>query len=478
MVLGEREDIPIKLDATYTFGQPVEGDAQLTVKKLPCDNSGYYWGAEPLIPVCENFDKGCPEYDENGCEIPPELNVDIKKYSGSSTFSLSRAELETIAKFEGRGDTWRCQCGNNLKLEASVTDKFSGEVITTEAKLNVERERYKVNSIYSPSAPRDGVPMEYIGKVEYIDGSGIDISGSIECKFEHSCYNCDAVPPLAFTQTLDVEGGGYFKCSVPDEYRDLQNFNLKMTFTDTLNIKDLSSADTSSYYYKSYNEEKEFVTISSDILDRKLVPGEIVQFTIKTNYDSDGLSFVVIAKNEIKSLQTVQGGQVDTVLNVEIDHSMIPEARFIVWENRGENWAADSLTYFVEENLENQIAITPSKDSTKVGEEISIDVSAEPNSEVFLLGVDKSVLLLATGNDITKKTLLEVMSKPSEGSWRPWDIWGGCGWWFPFSYGSDSGTVSKFISKRELVVPMQLKFSNNDRIKIERCWIRNNECQK
>ena len=177
-------------------------------------------------------------------------------------------------------------------------------------------------------------------------------------------------------------------------------------------------------------------------------------------------------------MQTVQGGQVDTVLNVEIDHSMIPEARFIVWENRGENWAADSLTYFVEENLENQIAITPSKDSTKVGEEISIDVSAEPNSEVFLLGVDKSVLLLATGNDITKKTLLEVMSKPSEGSWRPWDIWGGCGWWFPFSYGSDSGTVSKFSSKRELVVPMQINFSNNDRIKIERCWIRNNECQK
>ena len=443
MVLGESEDIPIKLDATYTFGQPVEGDAQLTVKKLACDNGGGYWyEPEPLVPVCQDFGKGCPEYDENGCEIGPELNVDIKKYTGSSTFTVSRAELEEIAQFQGDANNWRCQCGNNLKLEATVTDKFSGEVISTEAKLNVETKRYKVNSIYTPSAPREGLPMEYIGKVEYIDGSGIDIPGTIECEFEHTCYNCDAVPPLAFTEALDVEGGGYFKCAVPDEYRNLQNFNLKMTFTDTLNIRELSSASTSQYYYKSYNEEKEYVTISSDILDRKLVPGETVPFTVKTNYASDGLSFVVIAKNEVKFLQAIPAGEVNTVVNVEIDHSMIPEARFIVWENRGEKWAADSLTYFVEENLENQVSITPSTDSTKVGEEISIDVSAEPNSEVFLLGVDKSVLLLASGNDITKKTLLEVMSKPSEGSWRPWDIWGGCGWWFPFSYGSDSGTVS------------------------------------
>ena len=191
MVLGESEDIPIKLDATYTFGQPVEGDAQLTVKKLPCDNSGYWYGSEPMIPVCEDFGKGCPEYDENGCEIGPELNVDIKKYTGSSTFTLNRAELEEIAQFEGDVNNWRCQCGNNLKLEATVTDKFSGEVISTEAKLNVENKRYKVNSIYSPSAPREGLPMEYIGKVEYIDGSGIDIPGKfLKIHFSRSTIHC------------------------------------------------------------------------------------------------------------------------------------------------------------------------------------------------------------------------------------------------------------------------------------------------
>merc|ERR1719454_269214 len=111
MVLGEPEDIPVKLDATYTFGQPVEGDAQLVVTKLPCNNNNYYWQPEVIIPVCEDFEKGCPEYDENGCEVPPELNIDIKKYSGSSAFTLNRIELEKIANFEGAIKNWRCECG-------------------------------------------------------------------------------------------------------------------------------------------------------------------------------------------------------------------------------------------------------------------------------------------------------------------------------------------------------------------------------
>ena len=72
-----------------------------------------------------------------------------------------------------------CNCGTNLKLVAEVNDKYSGEVISTESKLNVETERYRINTIYSPSAPREGLAMEYIAKVEYVDGSGIDVQGSV-----------------------------------------------------------------------------------------------------------------------------------------------------------------------------------------------------------------------------------------------------------------------------------------------------------
>ena len=107
----------------------------------------------------------------------------------------------------------------------------------------------------------------------------------------------------------------------------------------------------------------------------------------------------------------------------------------------GDAWTADSLSFFVEENFEHQIELTPSKNTTKVGESVDINIQAAVDADVYLLGVDKSVLLLATGNDVTQQKLLEVTQKPSENSWRPWNIWRGCGWWFPWSYGNDAGMV-------------------------------------
>jgi CD109 antigen len=120
---------------------------------------------------------------------------------------------------------------------------------------------------------------------------------------------------------------------------------------------------------------------------------------------------------------------------------MIPEVRFLAFENRGDTWTADSLSFFVEENFEHQVTLIPSKDKTEVGDVVDINIAADTEADVYLLGVDKSVLLLASGNDVTQQKLLEVTQKPSEDSWRPWNIWGGCGWWFPWSYGNDA--VSK-----------------------------------
>ena len=54
------------------------------------------------------------------------------------------------------------------------------------------------------------------------------------------------------------------------------------------------------------------------------------------------------------------------------------------------------------------------KNQTKVGESVDLDIVAAENSEVFLLAVDKSVQLLASGNDVTERKLLELMQKPSQ----------------------------------------------------------------
>lgn len=114
---------------------------------------------------------------------------------------------------------------------------------------------------------------------------------------------------------------------------------------------------------------------------------------------------------------------------------MIPEVRFLIVDNLGDGWAADSVSYFVDDVYENTISIKASKYDVKVRDSINIDVETEPNSKVFFLAVDKSVKLLKTGNDIEEKRVLALLQEAQEKSWRPWPFWGGCGVWFPWSYG-------------------------------------------
>jgi CD109 antigen len=52
-----------------------------------------------------------------------------------------------------------------------------------------------------------------------------------------------------------------------------------------------------------------------------------------------------------------------------------------------------------------EVRVAP--DSVEPGKAVDISVKAKPNSYVGVLGVDQSVLLLKTGNDITQVLVLK-----------------------------------------------------------------------
>jgi CD109 antigen len=49
-----------------------------------------------------------------------------------------------------------------------------------------------------------------------------------------------------------------------------------------------------------------------------------------------------------------------------------------------------------------QVNITTSTEETQPGTDVELTIEAKPNSFIGILGVDQSVLLLKSGNDITK----------------------------------------------------------------------------
>jgi hypothetical protein len=58
-----------------------------------------------------------------------------------------------------------------------------------------------------------------------------------------------------------------------------------------------------------------------------------------------------------------------------------------------------------------QVSIKFTPNVTQPGQRVSFNINASPNSKIGILGVDRSVQLLGTGNDITKSEVKEVSFK-------------------------------------------------------------------
>lgn len=95
--------------------------------------------------------------------------------------------------------------------------------------------------------------------------------------------------------------------------------------------------------------------------------------------------------------------------------SMMPQSKIIVFYLTGDGEIiSDSAEIEFEEDLDNHVDIELSKSELLPGDEITISVSSNPNSYVALLGVDQSVLLLKSGNDIDKTVIFSEINQYSE----------------------------------------------------------------
>uniref|UniRef100_A0A2C9L8N3 Alpha-2-macroglobulin domain-containing protein n=1 Tax=Biomphalaria glabrata TaxID=6526 RepID=A0A2C9L8N3_BIOGL len=61
----------------------------------------------------------------------------------------------------------------------------------------------------------------------------------------------------------------------------------------------------------------------------------------------------------------------------------------------------DSLAFNVEGMFENKVSVAFKENETDINKNVSLELSADSDSQVYVLAVDQSVLLLKTGNDLT-----------------------------------------------------------------------------
>uniref|UniRef100_A0A1I7TL19 A2M_N_2 domain-containing protein n=1 Tax=Caenorhabditis tropicalis TaxID=1561998 RepID=A0A1I7TL19_9PELO len=123
---------------------------------------------------------------------------------------------------------------------------------------------------------------------------------------------------------------------------------------------------------------------------------------------------------------------------------MAPKSRLIVYAiiENSQEVLVDALDFKVEGIFQNQVALSIDKQAVEPGQNVKFKVTSDKNSFVGLLVVDQSVLLLKTGNDITREKVeadlenydsnnvgyggggrpWEAIDRKKRSIWRPW--WG------------------------------------------------------
>lgn len=123
------------------------------------------------------------------------------------------------------------------------------------------------------------------------------------------------------------------------------------------------------------------------------------------------LTYHVIAKGNIVDSDTIKlpESSVDAktyqiVFKAKME--MMPHAKIVVFYlTQDGELISDASEIEFEEDLENHVDIELSKNEVLPGDDLHISVNTRPNSYLALLGVDQSVLLLKSGNDIDKKVI-------------------------------------------------------------------------
>ncbi|VDI12904.1 Hypothetical predicted protein [Mytilus galloprovincialis] len=125
---------------------------------------------------------------------------------------------------------------------------------------------------------------------------------------------------------------------------------------------------------------------------------------------------------------------------IHVTHEMTPSFRILVYYVRryGEI-VADAVTFSVKDIFRNKVTMKFDKDVVEPGNQVKLEVKADPGSMVNIVAVDKSILLLGNANDITVSNVLTELQRFTYTSMpllKEWD-----------SIGSvvDSGTNSEAV---------------------------------
>jgi len=401
-------DLPAKVTAKYTYGKVVKGDASVEFKIVGKKHLGFRRMKELVDGVfmarlsMENIkdlwcqDIKCPD---NLLDI---LNPTDRYYLGTAT----------------------------LMVTANVTEELTGKIFSQTAMVSLKSivllaeitgpDTFKSELPYSGlielKGPDDGPPRSLLDN----KGMLLDkyVGRNVQLQIDLTLKGADGRSSTPKKEILNIPlvktGLMPFTIDIKEKYSTI---NLRVEFEGVTKKKTLNE-------FSSRDEQSIKVTLP-DLTGT--VKGDSVNFQIQSSVEITEVYVVVMSKGVIVSSTREQfAARKEHTITYAVDKAKLaPSAKLIIYTiTTGGEMLPDIAKFDVDGLFTNQVTLAFDKSASKPGDDISLTVTASPESLVMLLAVDKSVQLLGTGNDITQdqvQSAVEAFDTKSGGGFpSPW----------------------------------------------------------
>ncbi|XP_015035835.2 CD109 antigen isoform X5 [Drosophila pseudoobscura] len=351
--------------AKYTYGKPVKGKATVSI--------------EPNFAHYLNHEFGKQEKT---------INVDGK---GHVEFSIE-------------GNQYRGGYSPPLKILAIVTEELTGNKQNATTIVNLHSQRYKIEGVDNPPSYQPGKAFVFQIVVKNVDGSPVrDSTKKVKLSFMNgNRFSGGTRQEFNFEGPLNEHGMASFNVTLPE--MEMSYVSINAEFGDS------SSYVGSISKFHPALETDEPLKIEVKTKTPKL--GETVSFDVKSNADIPYFVYTIVARGNIVDTDYVdvpKGRKTHTVKFVP-SFAMVPLATIFVHYIFDNELRFEEKRINFEMDFTNSIEISAPADA-KPSEEIKLRVKTDADSFVGLLGVDQSVLLLKSGNDLNRDEIFNSLSK-------------------------------------------------------------------
>ncbi|XP_050529257.1 CD109 antigen-like isoform X2 [Daktulosphaira vitifoliae] len=285
-----------------------------------------------------------------------------------------------------------------VRFEVTVEESLTGRSQNTSANVLIHKHRYRMELIKSSEYFKPGLRFTAYIKLSHHDGTPV-YDDRNPVKVRHG---------LTYNTAEYVEESHYLQ----------RNGLITLNFYPTVNATSLGIEaeylDLKEWFSTvSASNSPSNTFIQAALLTERPVVNKDVEILVNSTENLRYVSYQVLGRGDVIVASTVQvpnSGQRTVVLRFLATFAMAPTAHVIVqYIKEGGEVVADAIDFELDGVLQNFINMDIGRVEAEPDTPVDINFETQPNSFIGITGIDQSVLLLKSGNDITHENVLDEL---------------------------------------------------------------------